>query len=54
MKTRALAALGLAAGSAVAHDGHGLSGAHWHATDAWGWVALAAGVALVLWLRRGK
>ncbi|HRH88264.1 MAG TPA: hypothetical protein PLO41_15560 [Rubrivivax sp.] len=54
MKTGLLAALSLAAGSAVAHDGHGLEGAHWHATDAWGWLALAAGVALALWWRRGK
>ncbi len=54
MKTCVLAAWSLAAGSAFAHDGHGLQGAHWHATDAWGWLALAAGVALVVWWRRGK
>jgi hypothetical protein len=54
MKTRFLAALSLAAGSAVAHDGHGLEGAHWHATDTWGWLAIAAVVALGLWWRRGK
>jgi hypothetical protein len=54
MKTWTLAALTLAAGAAQAHGGHGLDGAHWHATDAWGWLALAAGVALLVWMRRGK
>jgi hypothetical protein len=39
---------------AVAHDGHGLSGAHWHASDAWGYVALAVAVAVGVWLSRGK
>ena len=34
-----------------AHDGHGLSGAHWHATDAWGFVVAAAAFsALAVWL----
>jgi hypothetical protein len=38
-----------------AHDGHGFSGAHWHATDAWGFVALGGMVALAIWLsRNGK
>ena len=31
---------------ALAHDGHGMAGAHWHATDAVGWVvAIALAVA---------
>jgi Co/Zn/Cd efflux system component len=31
---------------AQAHDGHGMAGAHWHATDAVGWVvAIALAVA---------
>ncbi|TAG32563.1 MAG: hypothetical protein EAZ34_10135 [Polaromonas sp.] len=31
-----------------AHDGHGLSGAHWHATDTWGLVlALAVAVCII-------
>jgi hypothetical protein len=54
MKIWIMVALTLAAGAAQAHPGHGLDGGHWHATDAWGWVALAAGIALVLWLRRGR
>ena len=35
-----------------AHDGHGLAGRHWHATDAWGFVAVAAMVAVAIWLSR--
>ena len=39
---------------AAAHDGHGLGTVHWHATDAWGFVAVGAIAALIFWLRRGK
>ena len=43
----------LAALPALAHDGHGLPGTHWHASDAWGWLLLAGVAALVLhWKRR--
>jgi hypothetical protein len=40
--------------AAWAHEGHGLEGAHWHATDAWGFVvaAVVAAVAVVWW--RGR
>jgi hypothetical protein len=42
-------------GLAAAHSGHGLPGeGHWHATDVWGFVALAVGVGLVIWLQRRK
>ncbi|MGE0499130.1 MAG: hypothetical protein AB7I35_18875 [Ramlibacter sp.] len=38
-----------------AHEGHGLSGAHWHSTDVWGFLAAGAFVALALWFGgRGK
>ena len=39
---------------APAHGGHGLALPHWHATDAWGFVALAIVVAAAaaLWHRR--
>lgn len=47
----AVAALG-AAGAALAHEGHGLAGAHWHATDTMGYVALAVIVAAALWAGR--
>ena len=44
---RKLAALTtLAASAAWAHEGHGMEGSHWHATDVWGLLALAAAVAL--------
>ena len=38
---------------AAAHDGHGLSGPHWHASDSWGFVALVALAAAALWSQRG-
>ena len=41
--------------AANAHEGHGLEGvSHWHATDAWGLVALATGLAVALWLSGRK
>ncbi len=39
---------------AAAHDGHGLQGSHWHASDTWGFVTLAAIAAAALWLGRKK
>jgi hypothetical protein len=41
------------AGGTFAHDKHGMTGSHWHATDVWGFVALGAMVALAVWLSRG-
>jgi len=44
----------LLAGTAQAHDGHGLLGSsHWHATDVLGFVILALAVAAAVWLGRG-
>ncbi len=41
------------ASTAFAHDGHGLLGSHWHATDTVG-LLLVAGVAmLAVWFTRG-
>ncbi|MEY5100427.1 MAG: hypothetical protein RJA36_3146 [Pseudomonadota bacterium] len=41
------------AGSALAHEGHGLFGPHWHATDVLGFIIAAAiGVAAVAWFGR--
>jgi len=50
-----LRALGLLACSlpAAAHDGHGLTAAHWHATDAFGLVLVGGLAALAIWLSRG-
>jgi hypothetical protein len=58
MKTRstprlATALLALAHVPVMAHDGHGLTGGHWHATDAWGLVGFGLALAAALWLTRG-
>ena len=38
----------------AAHEGHGLQGTHWHASDSVGFVALAVLAAAALWLGRGE
>ncbi len=38
--------------SAFAHDGHGQTGAHTHATDALGFVAAVVVVAAMIWAGR--
>jgi hypothetical protein len=45
---RSAAALTALAASATAwaHEGHGMEGGHWHATDIWGLLAIAAAAAL--------
>jgi hypothetical protein len=54
-KKIAASALLIWAGAAFSHENHGMSGAHWHATDVWGFVALGGAVALGIWLSgRGK
>jgi hypothetical protein len=54
MKHRILASLAALAapGLALAHDGHGLAGTHWHASDVWGFVLIAALVGLAWWSSR--
>jgi hypothetical protein len=37
---------------ALAHDGHGFFGAHWHASDAFGFVAFALAVGAAVWISR--
>ncbi len=49
----ALCAASAASIPALAHDGHGLGGSHWHSTDAWGFVALALAVVAAMWFTRG-
>jgi len=39
---------------ALAHEGHGLSGSHWHATDTLGFVGVVAAIAVALWWSSGK
>jgi MYXO-CTERM domain-containing protein len=55
MKT-AIAACALLAAPllAAAHDGHGPTGAHWHATDAWGFAVVGALAVAALWFARRK
>ena len=52
LKFIAASLLSTMAGAAFSHDGHGMTGSHWHATDVWGFVALAALVAVALWLSK--
>jgi hypothetical protein len=45
----------VAGGTALAHEGHGLPGsAHWHASDATGFVLVGVIAAALLWLARRK
>jgi predicted alpha/beta hydrolase len=39
---------------APAHEGHGLAGHHWHASDTLGYVLLALALGVVLWAARRK
>jgi hypothetical protein len=38
---------------ALAHDGHGLFGSHWHATDTLGFIGAGAVIVLAVWFTRG-
>ena len=51
-KLIAACACGMGATAVFAHDGHGLEGLHWHATDTMGFVAVAAMLAVAIWLSR--
>ena len=50
-----IAALATALGTlpAFAHDGHGLFGSHWHASDVLGFVGVAVLAAAFVWYTRG-
>jgi hypothetical protein len=40
---------------AFAHEGHGMEGtSHYHATDAWGFLAALAIIVAMWWMGRGK
>ena len=39
--------------AAFGHDGHAMAVGHWHATDAWGLMAMAAVLAVAIWLSGG-
>jgi hypothetical protein len=53
LKSIAGYALSMSTTAVFAHNGHGLEGSHWHATDAGSFVVLGAIVALAVWLARG-
>ena len=54
-KSIAISALMVGANAVFAHEGHGLSGSHWHASDTWGFMTVGALLALAVWLsRHGK
>lgn len=36
-----------------AHDWHGFEGAHWHASDVFGFALLAVAIGVSLWFGRG-
>ena len=50
----AVLALAVAPTLALAHEGHGPEGVHWHATDTWGFVVTAALIAAAVWFSRRK
>jgi hypothetical protein len=53
MKKNHAIALLLCAPAAWAHEGHGLAGSHWHASDAFGLLLVGGVAALVYWFTRG-
>ncbi len=53
LKLIAACALATGATAAFSHDGHGMGGLHWHATDTWGFLVVAGLVTLAVWLGRG-
>jgi hypothetical protein len=50
---RAAAMILLATPAAWAHEGHGLAGSHWHASDVFGLLLVGGIAALVYWFSRG-
>ncbi|NBQ87633.1 MAG: hypothetical protein EBU07_09175 [Betaproteobacteria bacterium] len=48
------AAASLVAWPAMAHEGHGASGLHWHASDTLGFVLVTVVAVVALWLGRGR
>lgn len=51
----AMTAVLTATGAVHAHEGHGLPGiSHWHSTDIWGFMAVAALIAAAVWMKGRK
>jgi hypothetical protein len=53
IKLIAIQATIMSSTSIFAHNGHDLQGSHWHASDAFGFIILAAAIVLTLWFGRG-
>jgi hypothetical protein len=53
-KTLACLLLMMSCTAAIAHDGHGLTGSHWHASDSLGFIVLAVVVATLVRAVRRK
>lgn len=54
MRLPLAAALLALASSVHAHPGHGITeSSHWHASDAWGFLAAGVAVLLAIWFGRG-
>ena len=53
LKIIAACAISTWATATFAHDGHTMAGIHWHATDVWGFMAMAAVLAVGIWLFDG-
>ena len=54
MKTLTSFLLALAGTASHAHEGHGLHGSHWHASDTFGYAVLGLAVVLAVWAVRRK
>ena len=55
MKRMLIAVVGAAgAANVLAHGGHGLEGAHWHATDTFGLLLVGGLAAWAIWLSGRK
>lgn len=52
LKTLVITSIATLATTAMAHNGHGMGGSHWHATDVGGFVAVAAVIGLAIWFSR--
>ena len=53
LKIIAVCAIPTWATATFAHDGHAMAGSHWHAPDVWGFMAMAAVLAVAIWLSGG-
>jgi hypothetical protein len=51
-KSIAFSAVFIRANDVFAHEGHGFTGSHWHASDVAGLAALGVLIALAVWLSK--